>query len=320
MTHISSLRLLGLMLVAGSLFACASKEPGFYRHSPVVKALEVPPDLTAPDFQDTYEIPQISKLLVTQPVLSSGEAVRLQRDGRLRWLEIDSETTLAWEHVKEFFSDKKLKLDWENRKLGIMETEWLTHYDSEYAMDKFRVRVEPGMKPKTTLIFVAHRGVQRELDDGALRPVWTERPGAPELEIEFLSSLLEYMSLEPQRKQQLVEEMKRQRPESTLKLDAVPPALEIHTEYARSWTLLGLAVDRLGHIIESRDQKSGKMVIRINKEETGLTSPFGERKKMSIKVTEMNEQNTRVNIENDKGGADDSQEAVNLLIRLKESL
>lgn len=313
-------RIVVLLLVL-LVTACVAREPGFYKHSPSVPMLEIPPDLTKPEFEDSFDVPQIGKLLTSKVTLSEGAEVELKRDGRLRWLEIGSKSDLVWELLHDFWEHNKIALEWENPKLGIMETEWIEYPESEYAKDKFRVRVEPIANDKTA-VYITHRGIQQAFSEGDLAPVWTNRPSDEELEIEVIGLLLDYLSLEPKRKQALLEKARSESPDSVLKLDADPPSLEIHTAFGRTWQLVALSVDRMGHIIESRNRDAGKLVVRLGDEADAAIagSLFSKREKVTLRFKELGNDLTQLWLEDADGHQDSSEEARNFLIRIKENL
>lgn len=315
------LRIFLVLLLMLLVSACASREPGFYKHSPGASALIVPPDLTQPEFEDTFDVPQIAKLLSKEPLLSDGSKVKLVRDGRLRWMEISARPDLVWEHVKDYWYQQRIELEWENPTLGLMETTWIEHPASEYAKDRFRVRIEPTADNKTW-VFIAHRGVQEVFADGDLHSTWGPRLSDPELEIEVMGQLLEFLSLEPKRVKAMQEKAKRERPDSVLKLDAEPPSLEVETSFARTWQLVAMAVDRLGHIIESRNKDAGKLVIRLSEDTDSAISGglFAKREKLTLRFKELGEEKTQIWLEDEEGQVDQSEEAKNMLIRLKENL
>ena len=315
------LRIFLVLLLLIVVSACASRDPGFYKHSPSVSTLVVPPDLTQPELENTFDVPQIAKLLSKEPLLSDGSKVKLIRDGRLRWLEISAKTDLVWEHVKDYWYQQGIEVEWENPKLGLMESTWIQHPASEFAKDRFRVRIEPAGDKKTWL-FISHRGMQQVFSDGDLHSAWGVRTSDPELEIEVMGQLLGFLSLEPKRVKAIKEKAKRDRPDSELKLNAEPPSLEVATRFARTWQLVAIAVDRLGHIIESRNKDAGKLVIRLSEDtESAISgSLFTKREKLTLRFKELSEEKTQIWLEDEEGQADLSEEAKNMLIRLKENL
>ncbi|MDH5693545.1 MAG: outer membrane protein assembly factor BamC [Gammaproteobacteria bacterium] len=170
------------------IVACSSNDSSLYRHSPSMEPLEIPPDLTQPQVNDTYQIPRIGGGLMAQPLKGKDQKVLLQRDGALRWIEFRSDREVVWRRTREFWIDKGIKLEWENRSLGIMETAWIEHSASKFAKDRFRLRLEPGRNNDTTELYLSHRGIQQEYLGEVTASRWIKRPNDPELEIEILAN------------------------------------------------------------------------------------------------------------------------------------
>ncbi|MDH5545629.1 MAG: outer membrane protein assembly factor BamC [Gammaproteobacteria bacterium] len=312
---------LALFALATILTACATQDTGFYKRSPSIPILEIPPDLTQPGYEEGFKIPQIGKLLEEKLTLSHGGKVELHRDGRLRWIEIGSKSDIVWEHVRDFFIHNGIPLDWQNTRLGIMETDWIKLPGSDFFRDRYRVRIEPD-GPEKTLIFVAHRGSQLNFAAGSMHQVWGTRFSDEELEIEVMGLMLDYFSVEPRLKQQMINQAKRESPDSVLKLDNQPPALEIHTGFGRAWQLVASAVDRMGHLQADRNKDAGKLVVRLS-EEADISiagALFNKRENVTVRFKELSEQKTLVWLEDGEGRPDLTEEAKNMLIRLKDNL
>lgn len=312
-------RIVVLLLVV-LVSACASRDPDFYKHSPSVAKLEVPPDLTKPSFEDTFNVPQIGQMLAEKVTLSDGATVELKRDGRLRWLEVSGKTEQVWNLMRDFWDHNGIALDWENTQLGLMETDWVEYPGSEFARDRYRVRIEAAGKDRVQ-VYMAHRGIQYTFHDGDMNQTWGERISDPELEIEVLGLLLDYLRLEPKRKQAMLEKARRARPDSKLQLDAEPPSLLISTGFGRAWQLTALSVDRLGYIIESRNKDAGKMVVRLEGSDSSVAgSLFNKRDKVTLRFKELGNDSTQLWLEDMEGRADITEEARNMLIRIKDNL
>jgi len=315
------LTLVGAALLGG----CASSDTGFYKHAPSIQPLDVPPDLTAPDIKDDFAIPQIASLLVQEPVLAGGGKVRLVRDGQLRWLEIEAEPDLVWQQVRDFFIDADVDLDWETRSLGILETKWVDHYETKYARDKFRVRVEPGRKKGITELYLSHRGQFESYADGEMAPVWEGRQNDPELEVEVLGLMLSFMGLSKEQREQLVEQAKQEKVAITLDVDAEVPFITIEQPADRGWKLAIRAADRLGYIVEERDEAAGKLVIRLGK--VGVDEGFAPghtllglgRDVYHLRVKASGDE-TRIEVLTSSGGRDNSKAARDFLARMYEKL
>ena len=310
----------------GMLVGCATTEQEFYKRSPVSNALEIPPNLVKAKLDGSFSIPTVGGLGAEKVLLSSNATVSLQSDGRMRWLEISEPTNKIWDHVLAFWENNEIPVLWENKKLGIMQTDWVDNYESEFLRDRFRVRIEVGKTPRTSLLFLTHQGVQKDFYQDGIVNVWEARTYDKELEIEVLGQLLEYFALEPQRVKELIKKAKKQKPGSTLELKNSPPSLVIHATKDKSWSFVAAAVDRMGHLIIERDQLEGVLTIRVSEDEfatdfsIGLVGAFTKRETFKLKFSVIDEKETRIIVLDDEFIEEDSQQARNILIRIKDNL
>jgi len=314
-----------LVLLCFLMVGCASKKVDFYKHQPSLQALEVPPDLTLLDINSGFEIPQIAEAETRKVTLKDGSDVRLNKDGRLRWLTIKAEPKDIWDETKDFWISYKVDLNWESLKLGIMETRWIDSYESEFAQDRFRVRVEPGAVKGETDLYISHRGRQEELLDGEIFAGWVENFNDPELEIEVLGELLSYFGLSHDRKEAILDDTKEQPDVAVLNLEADVPFLLMKEPLNRSWRFITQSIDRMDGIVTQRDKKVGWLDVRLS--EGGATADFipgfslsdNERDTLRLQFTTEGE-TTMITVLNDEGQPDRSKLAQDFLQNLHDNL
>lgn len=319
------LRLLMLSLFAIFVAGCTSKGTEFYKHQPSLQALEVPPDLTLLDVNSGFEIPQIAEAETKKVQLMNGSDVELKKDGRLRWLTIQAEPKDLWDEVKEFWIAYKVDLNWESLKLGIMETKWIDSYESKYAEDRFRVRVEPGSKNGESDLYISHRGRQEAMLDGELIEVWAEDYNDPDLEVEVMGELLSYLGLSHDRKAAILDEAKQKPQLAVLSLKTDVPNLMMKEPYNRSWRFAAQSIDRMGHIVTQRDKKAGWMDVRLSDDSTtsdfvpGFALSDEDRETIRLQIKEVDKQ-TIVTVLTDEGQPDRSKLAKDFLQQLHDNL
>lgn len=160
--------------------------------------LEVPPDLTAPVFDERYAMPdprastslsQFNRDRAVAPqasAMSAGASVlpmpmnaRLERAGDQRWVVARAEPGQVWIVVREFWLENGFAIAREVPQAGILETDWretrpnverggvrgligraLPGNFSSGERDRYRVRLERGAEPGTTEVFLTHRGLE----------------------------------------------------------------------------------------------------------------------------------------------------------------
>jgi len=313
------LNLTVLFLITGFLFisGCASKGDDFYKHQPTSQPLEVPPDLTIPEANSGFEIPAINSVETKKIKLEDNGSVVLKKDGRLRWLEITAPPELVWNNTKDFWITRNVELKWQNLKLGILETDWVKHYDNDFEKDRFRVRVEPGTQSGTSLLFLTHRGSQEVLVDGQVVSGWAKTFSDPELEIEILGELLGYFGLASERKSALLDEAKQKSDDAVLMVNTDIPHIAMSESTVRSWRFVMQAIDRMGHTVVDRDKKAHWLDVRIESDETsdftpGFALSDADRELFRVQIETKNER-TKITVLNDQGQLDRSESAKTFL-------
>ena len=325
----SSLRqkflLLVLLMISILIIGCASKQTEFYKHQPSLQSLEVPPDLTLLDVNSGFEIPQIAEAETKIVQLSNGSDVTLKKDGQLRWLTIQAEPKDIWDETKEFWIAYKVDLNWESLKLGIMETKWVSSYESDYAQDRFRVRLEPGVNKGETDLYISHRGRQEGLLDGEVIEGWVTDYNDPDLEVEVMGELLSYFGLSSDRKTAILDDAKQKPDLAVLNLKADIPNLVMKEPYNRSWRFVSQSIDRTGNIVTQRDKKAGWLDVRLIEGSTtadfipGFALSDQDREVIRLKIVTENKETT-VTVLTDEGQPDRSEFAQIILQNLHDNL
>lgn len=284
------------------LTACSSTSgyKGVYDSKSDARPLEVPPDLTQPDIQAGMRLPQLASQQDNLQIsggkvapLDYGKA-RLVRDGSLRWLEVASPIDELWGSALYFFRGLGFKITKEDQSLGVIETDWLENrvdiptnwlakvfsklYDSGL-MDRYRIRLERSADKQHTLVFIAHRGLKEVFggeDKQGLSETkgWVPRESDPELENEMLQRFAIYLGGAKTELAKQAEQIKQQTEFATLGQQDGLQVLKIDEGFARGWRRVGLALDRMGVLIEDRNRSKGAYFVKLSEallnEETGL--------------------------------------------------
>ncbi|MCC6916112.1 outer membrane protein assembly factor BamC [Nitrosomonas sp.] len=272
-----------------------------YKSAGKLPPLEVPPDLTSPETNDRFAIPDLdasgsatfsaynsarngqSRDPARSTVLSATDlqnGVHIERSGTQRWLVVPRDPAAVWPVIKEFWQDMGFLLKVEAPDIGIMETDWAenrakipqdlirsalsTFLDSLYSTaerDKFRTRLEQP-QPGTTEIYISHRGMVEVLADrNTNRTIWQPRKSDPELEAEMLSRLMQRFGVDEERA--TAEVAAGGTVEERAFLDKTRKGVLIVKEpFDRAWRRAGNALDRIGFTVEDRDRSSGIYFVR----------------------------------------------------------
>jgi outer membrane protein assembly factor BamC len=270
-----------------------------------VVPLDIPPDLTQLNRDTRYAVPG-------GPVTASGMAVRpaptvaataakqvndvrIERDGKQRWLVVNRSADAVWPIVQEFWKENGFTYVIEQQQLGLLETEWAENrakipqdfirrslgkvLDGLYSSserDKFRTRIERNSTGGVD-VFVTHRGMSEEYkDQSKTGTMWTPRPSDPELEAEFLSRLMVKLGVSVEQAKAGITPQEIAANKTTLVTKGDATLLNIPDSFDVAWRRVGLALDRTGFTVEDRDRAQGVYFVRyVNtaaKEEKGFFS------------------------------------------------
>ena len=288
-----------------------------YQADDKVDSLVIPPDLTKPSSQGEFS--EVSEVSSDDNIIKKVQNVEVMRDKYRRWLVVDLPPGEVWSLSKEFFRSYNFKIEKENKKIGILETDYLeietkvpdkslgairaslakvlqTQYGLPIA-DKYRVRIEPIEGQNKSEVYLTLSSIG-EVVSGAIR-VWQPRKKDVELETEMLLKLMVFLG--------------NDRAEAINKIQAsivpqAPTASVIFSEsgYAtlvfpydkkQSWSYLGWALDELGVDVEDRDSLEGSYLIKVNPSKgffSKILSSANKQDSYQLIIKEIGDSQTRV--------------------------
>ena len=235
-----------------------------------------------------------------EKVLQTPDGVRLERSGAQSWLVVDASAEKIWPVIREFWIDMGFAVRVENPQIGVMETEWiesdaikkdtsgnaLSKFDkwldklSGFAdRKKFRTRLDRGVEAGTTEIYMTHRSVSGAPDDGknriqtqlgeidtGYRADAKDAPKADandaELDAELLRRLMVKLGVEEQKSQSILAEAVNIKRAEVIKESDGSARLLLNDQFDRAWRRVGLALDRIGFVIEDKDRSNGLFFVR----------------------------------------------------------
>ena len=347
--------------------------------------LEVPPELTAPTMDDRYAIPDpraqttysaysqrtqgaqaAASPVNANTVLPKVEGARLERFGDQRWLVVKGEPDKVWPLIRQFWVDAGYPLAREEPNTGIMETEW---YDDKSRVpedivrrtigrvapalfstprrDKFRTRLEKGVEPGTTEVFVSNRQIEEVYtSNNQDRTQWQSRPADRELEAEMLSRML--VKLGAKEQEVLAAAAAKPAPvragQAPVVTDSRNAVLEnagagplvVNDSFDRAWRRVGLALDRVGFTVEDRDRSKGLFYVRYIDPEADRdpktqeswtdklmfwrSAPKSAQPQYRIHVSDAGASMSQVQVQNATGAAESSSTGKKILTLLYEQL
>lgn len=303
MKNCSYTRFLTIFVTALVFTGCSSTPDETYQSSQGTHALEVPPNLSQPVSNPEFNVPGIGSQQTTYSGYTSagsqekevlpklGKDVSFVRDGNLFWLEIDKTPTELWPMLKSFIGKTGFEIKYANQTLGIIDTGWrenedgaswmvtMTSGDQGVYMDKYRFHLERDKGTKETRVFVRHKGarIARDVvntkiwdDEDSVavsenktgKTLWVARPSDPELEIEMLQNFMVYIGLD---KDAVSDELSAYSNKQTAKIIEQDQglALEVKENFPRTWRRVGLALDRIGFVVDDLNRSAGVYYISL---------------------------------------------------------
>jgi outer membrane protein assembly factor BamC len=311
---IGAVLLCGLLavLVSGCGTVSGAARAIDYRQTKTLPPLDVPPDLSAtavagrPDgtpgttgsaTYSGYAGHQESRP-GSERVLPKHPNVKLAREGQARFVVVNAEPAAVWSEVRDFLTKTGLSIARENASAGLIETDWAENYalvgapsDSKFARwfkslfsvgvrDKYRIRLEHGVEPGTTEVYLTHSGMQElAVDDNdfsrGATAGWKPRPRDPELEAEMLHRLVAFLGGERDGDTVIAKAPAEasasnnaptetaSAPSAKLTRDGNGAALlTLEDSLERAWRRVGLSLDRIGFTVEDRDRSKGIYYVR----------------------------------------------------------
>ena len=251
---------------------------------------------------NTYNQAQEGVEAGVEKVLPTSDGVRMEKAGAQRWLVVNAPAERIWPVVREFWIDQGFAVRVESADTGVMETEWVDSDAIKAADDKknigqkfdkwldrlsgladrrkFRTRLERGEKEGSTEIYMTHRTVSGAPDNGknevqtslgvidtGYRLDGTKKPNVNEendgdLDGELLRRLMVKLGVEEKRAQQIVANPVIEKRADVVKESDSSVTLNLNDSYDRGWRRVGLALDRIGFVIEDKDRSNGLFFVR----------------------------------------------------------
>jgi len=170
-----------------------------YKSAGTLPPLEVPPDLTSPQRDNRYAIPESARSSATlsgyeaerrdpargaqasgaPAVLPEVDRMKIERAGTQRWLVVQEPPEKLWPLIKDFWQENGFLIKLEVPEAGVMETDWaetrakvsegavreflgklLDQFYSTSERDKYRTRLDRSADGSGTEIYISHRGMQ----------------------------------------------------------------------------------------------------------------------------------------------------------------
>ena len=296
--RLSSLAAAALILALGgcsSLGILESKKVDYKSQGKVENTLEMPPDLIGPQGDGRYALPagaastysayaqgaQVQASQDEQTVLPKTAGVRLERSGTETWLVVDQSPEEIWPKLVDFWQGMGFMLEKNDPRTGVMQTGWAENranvpqdfirrylgkvFDGMYSTpyrDRFRTWVERDPTGGTD-VFVSHEGVQEVYTNSDQdQTKWEPSPPKPGLVAEMQRRLMTFLGIPKEQAQQALAQAPK--PDRAQIVDSGPnaPTLVVDDNLDTAWQRVGVALDRIGFVVEDRDREKGLYYVR----------------------------------------------------------
>jgi len=272
--------------------------------------LIIPQDLEVPKDTDPFPIPAITSranpaFYPNRPPLpdaiygdnNQGE-VRLQKLGERSWLVIPEGPDTAWPKLKQFIADNGVPVTYDAPEVGRLNTSWMEVVGHETyrdvirsvvkdakgdagvvsGMDRFLIRVEQGLRPKSTEIHLRHendsQGLPMPDNVDSLGDVSSHLPQA---ETDLLNEIGAYVAAKVAETtvSKVATQIGSSRKSEIARNSQGYPVLKLNLDFDRAWATLGQALGNANVDILALDREEGRYHVNIPSDVFGEESEPG---------------------------------------------
>jgi len=326
-----TIKILLISLLGVSLAGCFSNEPKEktgdsekklgeltinYYADKSVNSLEVPPDLTSPDYQKAFRISQYAKNIdenmvnfkevkVEEKVLnfSKKSDITVQRSGQKRWLLINKSPENVWNLVNEFFKQTGFTINKSDKKIGILETDflenrpkvpgqsmnfiraWLQSIGQVYTLptvDKFRVRIEALDQGNKAELYLTLNSMEEVVNGLKGETIWQNKVKDINLENEMLLRIMMFIGDEKATAIEKILNAKDEDSKNAITVNLLEgingySKLVFNSDFLTTWDALNWSLDQINANVVDKDLQEKAIYIKeIRTSDQGVfTKLFG---------------------------------------------
>jgi len=273
-----------------------------YKSTVAGDPLSIPPDLTQANRDAHYRAPEgaTSYSVYSQgqtaqqakggadTILPQSDAIKVMRDGDLRWLVVDRPVEDLFPRIVDFWGEHGFTIQSQDPRAGLIQTDWAENrakipeswirsalgsiidqvFDSG-ERDRFRTRFERvGNK---TEIYVSHQHMEETptADGSAFK--WVFAKEDPGLNAAMLARMMVFLGSDIETAREQVANASKD--PSSVQVQASDKGdqaeLMLNESFDRAWRRVGVAIDSAGFSVEDRDRSAGEFFIRYLDSDTG---------------------------------------------------
>jgi len=273
-----------------------------YYSNKSVTSLEIPPDLTKPDYENSFRLSEFvdtkenyvnltNKELPNNKVLELTSEVEVKKSGTRRWLIVKKPSDIIWSMTQEFLKSEGFAIKEINKKTGIIETDYLENRPdlpdrsvglirsmiqkatgqsySLPVLDMYRVRVEP-INENTTEVHFSISSMQevvqydpQNIAGKEEKTLWQAKERDPMIEVEMLYRFMVFLGAD-QVKEKIINATNEKSVSARLdkNLNGYSKLIFEHN-ILDTWDFLSWGLDGAKINIEDKDLKERSIYINV---------------------------------------------------------
>jgi len=282
--------------------------------------LEVPPDLTSPSYENAFRIQAFVEDIdlnvvnlsntekiseINQKILEVPARIEIKSAGTRKWLIVEKEPELVWDLAKQFLREQGFSLKKIDKKLGLIETNYLENKPDIPAssmgfirsmlasqidnvsytlpsVDSYSLRIEPIKKGKSTEVYLSISSMAEVITNsgGQESTLWQFKERNISLETEMLYKLMIYLgsdSAEAREKILAAQKNSKISINQTTDINGFSKLL-INFGIEETWDNVSWAINNLNLEVESKDVKEKSFYINAarSSDKGFFTKVFGD--------------------------------------------
>ncbi|GAA5316301.1 MAG: hypothetical protein AseanaTS_15050 [Candidatus Pelagadaptatus aseana] len=251
-----------------------------YLRSDVIEPMKVPDQVETSSIDQLYNIPPVAEdemlysdsFEVPRPLPMAAavmeDRVKIQSLAERRWILVNALPAEVWPQIRAFLAQNKLDVIYTSASEGVMETSWLKFQDNQSSKDKYRIKIDSGIQPRTTEIHVLHMSMPWGVP-GSGQVNWPTRSTSSEREGWMLDELAATLAVNaaPGSSASLLAQTIGVSDRVKLISDAGEPVLSLGLDYTRAWATVNHALTTEGFTLWESDDVVGVHYINYQKSE-----------------------------------------------------
>jgi len=282
--------------------------------------LEVPPDLTSPSYENAFRIQAFVEDIdlnvvnlsntekiseINQKILEVPARIEIKSAGTRKWLIVEKEPELVWDLAKQFLREQGFSLKKIDKKLGLIETNYLENKPDIPAssmgfirsmlasqidnvsytlpsVDSYSLRIEPIKKGKSTEVYLSISSMAEVITNsgGQESTLWQFKERNISLETEMLYKLMIYLgsdSAEAREKILAAQKNSKISINQTIDINGFSKLL-INFGIEEAWDNVSWAINNINLEVESKDVKEKSFYINAarSSDKGFFTKVFGD--------------------------------------------